>query len=217
MIPSKTSDFLTRATLRAGIAIPFIYYGIQLIAALFNPGYSFIRQAASELGSDLSRHAGIFNIGIMAQGVLTLAVALAFFRALLRLRTHLLLAVLTSLALAMNGVQTLWAGYFPMPDPRHGGHPAFIIPMILLPFLLTFSMWKHTRPAGRAYFIASNILLLIMVPFMSGKIGIDTSQMRGLLQRIFTLALFPPIGAAAFVLARQVRASCPYPTPRPTA
>lgn len=213
MNPRKYRDFLTRSALRAGIAIPFIYYGIQLVAALFNPGYSFVRQAASELGSDLSRHAEIFNLGIMAQGVLTLAVALAFFRALLPLRTHPLLAVLTSLALAVNGVQTLWAGYFPMPDPRHGGHPAFIIAMILLPFLLTFSMWKHTRTPSRAYFIASNILLLIMIPFMSGKVGIDTSQMRGLLQRIFTLALFPPIGVAAFLLARQCRATDPSPTP----
>ena len=122
-----------------------------------------------------------------------------------RLRVHPLVAWPTALALAMNGVQTMWAGFFPLPDPRHGGHPAFIAGMLLLPPLLAASMWKVSASRGlRAYFIASVALLVCMVPIMSGASGLDTQTYRGLSQRIFTLAIFPPIGVAAFVLSRRI-------------
>ena len=56
----------------------------------------------------------------------------------------------------------------------------------------------------RAYFAATLVLLAVMVPVMSGVSGLDTHAYRGLVQRVFTLAVFPPIGVAAFVLARRV-------------
>ena len=47
--------------LRFGIAVPLIYYGIQALAAPFYPDYSVLGNTASELGSDRSKHAVIFN------------------------------------------------------------------------------------------------------------------------------------------------------------
>jgi len=41
------------------------------------------------------------------------------------------------------------------------------------------------------------------VPIMSGMSGLDTHTYRGLFQRIFALTVFPPIGVAAYVLARR--------------
>jgi hypothetical membrane protein len=201
----RARDRATLAALALGVTIPFIYYGLQVLCASFDPGYSFVRQAASELGSDRAARPGIFNAGIMVQGVVTLVAAAAFLRAMLRVRIHPMLACLASAALAVNGVQTLWAGYFPMPDPRHGGHPAFIIAMILLPVLLAASLWRGSGPLLKAYFLATLLLLLAMVPVMSGKIGIDTSHITGLKQRVFTLTVFPPIAVAAAVLLRRLR------------
>jgi hypothetical protein len=66
----QTRDRVTPILLRVGIAIPFLYFGLQLIAAPFYPGYSFVRNVASELGSDLARYPTPFNIGIMILGIL---------------------------------------------------------------------------------------------------------------------------------------------------
>jgi hypothetical protein len=94
-----------------------------------------------------------------------------------------------------------------MPDPRRRGHPAFILAMILLPPLLTAASWRHSRSRLlKTYLLATLALLAVMIPIMSGATGLDTHTNRGLLQRIFTLTIFPPIGVAACVLARPVRA-----------
>ena len=200
----KTKDRLTLILLRIGMAIPFLYFGLQLIAASFSPGYSFMRNVASELGSDLARYPTPFNRGVMIQGVLTLMASFGFLRALLRLGARPILAWLICLAVAMNGVQSLWAGFFPMPDPRHGGHPLFVIGMILLPFLLTIALWKQSGALLRSYLIATMLLIVALFPLMSGMAGLDTHSYKGLLQRLFTLAVFPPIGVGAYFLAKRI-------------
>src|SRR5262245_55266931 len=127
------ADAATLWCLRCGIAVPIIYYGLQALAAPFFPGFSILRTTASELGSDLAPYAPLFNAGIMLQGALTLAASAGFFGALRRLGGHPGLAALPAVVVAVNGVQTLWAGYYPMPDPRHGGHPVFVVAMLLVP------------------------------------------------------------------------------------
>ena len=56
MTATRTRDPLTILLLALAVLIPFIYYGIQIYAASFNPGYSFIHQVASELGSTRAVH-----------------------------------------------------------------------------------------------------------------------------------------------------------------
>jgi hypothetical protein len=53
-VRQSSSAPVTRVALGLGIAVPFLSYGTQIIAAPFCPGYSFRAQAASLLGSDLS-------------------------------------------------------------------------------------------------------------------------------------------------------------------
>jgi len=194
----------TRFALCLGVLVPLVYYGIQAAAAPFFPDFSVNRVTASELGSDRSPVAWLFNWGIFAQGVLTIIAAFGFFSAFRYFGVHPVLAGLTSAALVLNGVQTLWAGWFPMPDPRHGGHPLFVVGMLTLPFLLAAAMWKaSTNRTVRAYFLLNLLGLAAVAPLMAGASGIDLSQYRGLLQRIFTLTIFPPIGVAALVLLRR--------------
>lgn len=206
MLQSQPSQF-TRAGLWLAILIPFIYYGIQAAAAPFFPDFSFNKVTASELGSDRSPVAWIFNWGIFTQGVVTIVAATGFFSAFRRLGVHPVIGLLTCAAIALNGVQTMWAGWFPMPDPRHGGHPLFVIGMLALPFLLAAAMWKASgNSAGRVYFLINVVALVLIAPFMAGATGIDLSSHRGLLQRIFTLTIFPPIGVAGAILLRRIRA-----------
>jgi hypothetical protein len=39
-----------RLALQSGVCLPFLYFGTVIVASLFVPGYSHVRQAASELG-----------------------------------------------------------------------------------------------------------------------------------------------------------------------
>ena len=189
-----------------GLAVPLLYYGTQAAAAPFFPGATFVGTTASELGSDRSTNPAVFNAGIMTLGGVTLAAAVGFGLALRRLGAGWAVTGLTAAAVALNGVQTLWAGWYPMPDPRHGGHPAFVAGMLALPGLLTLAVWRRTRsPAVRGYFVATLLLLALMVPVMTRRTGLDVEAYRGLVQRVFTLAIFPPVGVAAMVLARRLR------------
>lgn len=205
-VRKSMKDRVTVAALGLGITVPFIYYGTQIAAAPYFADYSFVRQPASLLGSDYSTNPAIFNTGAMATGAATLVAALGFFVALRRIGANLFLSGLTSVALVGSAISSLWAGYYPMPDPRHGGHPAFLISMLLLPFSLTVTLWKerNTRPL-KAYLIATIALLIAMVPIMSGNTSLDNRAYGGLVQRIFALSVFPPIAVCAYYLARRIQ------------
>jgi hypothetical protein len=199
-------DRATVAALGLGIAVPFIYYGTQIVAAPFFTDYSFVRQPASLLGSDHSTHPAVFNAGVMATGAATFIAAFGFFIALRRIGANLFLNGLTFVALLGNAISSLWAGYYPMPDPRHGGHPAFLVPMLLLPFLLLVTLWKGRNGRTlKAYLIATIALLIAMVPIISGNTSIDNRAYGGMIQRIFALTVFPPIAVCAYHLARRIQ------------
>ena len=78
--------------------------------------------------------------------------------------------------------------------------------MLLLPFLLTVTLWKE-RNARRlkAYLIATIALVIAMVPIMSGNTILDNRAYAGLVQRIFALTVFPPIAVCAYYLARRIQ------------
>ncbi len=197
-------DWIVRYALLAGVAVPCLYYGSQAAAAPFFPGFSFVGTTASELGSDLSRHPGIFNDGSILQGIVCIVASFGFLIAFGRLGVHPLLAWPTSLAVAIGGCASLWAGYYPLPDARHGGHPAFLVALLSLPVLFAIVLWRGGHMGLRTYLIANLILLAAMVPIMSGMSGLDTHTFRGLFQRLFSLAVFPPIAVASFVLAKRL-------------
>lgn len=193
-----TRDVFTLAALGIAAFIPLLYYGVQILCASYNPGYSFVHQVASELGSARSVRGTLFNLGITVQGTLTLIASLGFLRAALRLGVNRTLSLLVFLAVATNGIQMLWAAYFPLPDPRHAGHPPFVIAATLLPVLLTAALWKGSGPILKTYFVATLILVAAMI-------GMNPTNVRGLTQRIYTLTVFPPIAVAAIALADRYR------------
>ena len=67
-----------------------------------------------------------------------------------------------------------------MPDPRHAGHPSLLIGHDRVPIVLTAAMWRVVSSrAYRGYLIATILLLLVMVPIMSGMTRLDTHAYRG--------------------------------------
>ena len=126
-------------------------------------------------------------------------------RALRRLGAHPIVAWLTLLAVAGTGLSCIWAGIFPLPDPRHAGHPSFLIAMLAVPFVLSFALWRlGVSMAIKAYLVATIVLLIVMVPIMMRIINIDMHTYGGLAQRIFALTVFVPMGVGASQLARRI-------------
>jgi hypothetical membrane protein len=205
---SPRSDDITLASLRFGIAVPLLYYGIQLVAAPFFPDFSVLGTTASELGSDRSSRPWILNAGAILTGIAALVGSIGLLRALHRLGAHPIVAWLTLLVVAGTGLSSLWAGVFPMPDPRHAGHPSMLIAMLAVPFVLSFALWRlGVSRAIKAYLVATIVLLLVMLPIMMRMIDIDMHTYGGLLQRIFALTVFVPIGVGAYELARRIGAA----------
>jgi hypothetical membrane protein len=200
----KTKNF-TRVALSMGMAVPFVYFGTQLVAALFYPNYSFLIQAASELGSNRAVYPFIFNSGAIITGIFTLIAAAGFLSALRQLDTHPIWAWLVSIAVALNGIGSIWAGVFSLPDPRHGSNP-FIVGVFLMPLLLAVALWKQKDArAIKIYLVITNVMFLVLIPIMSGMAGIDIRGYQGLLQRIIALVFFPPIAVGAYFLAKRIK------------
>ena len=190
--------------LRCGLVVPILYFGTQFLAAPFFPGYSFWSMAASVLGSDLAIYPAIFNTGAMITGIATIIASVGFFLALQHLGTNPFLAGLTALAVLLNGLGSLWAGFFPLPDPRHGSNP-FSAGLFLFPLLLTFAVWKLSNSTHlKTYLIITNLLFIALIPIMSGVSGINIQGYQGLLQRITALIFFIPISVGSYFLLKQM-------------
>jgi hypothetical protein len=43
-----------------------------------------------------------------------------------------------------------------------------------------------------------------MVPVVTGHAGVDRRANRGLIQRLYTLAIYPPVGVGAWALGRRI-------------
>lgn len=200
----KTKN-LTRIALTMGIAVPFLYFGTQLVAAFFYPDYSFLTQAASELGSNRAPYPFIFNIGAILTGLVTLIAAVGFLRGLREIGTSPLWAWLVTIAIVLNGFGSIWAGIFPLPDPRHSANP-FVIGNFVLPALLLIALWKQNNArAIKTYLIITILLFLALIPIMSGMAGIDIRGYQGLLQRVIAFVFFPPIAVGAYFLAQRIK------------
>jgi hypothetical membrane protein len=205
------------AALRIGVLVPFVYFGIQLIAAPFYPGYSFMNRDASTLGSAGSRCPAIFNLGSILLGMMTLIAAWGFFRALRDSGVNPILTWLISLGVASFGVASINAGIFPLPDPRHttGVFAIAGIGSILLPFLMPVVVSKlHGSRPLRTLLLFNIVALFLLIPIVSGlsqyvliKAGVPFPRYQdflnhsvGLVQRILAFITIVPIGIGAYCL-----------------
>jgi hypothetical protein len=206
--------------LALGVAIPAIYFGIQLAAAPFHPGYSFFSRDASSLGSSGSTAPWIFNIGALVLAILKLAVAGALLAALPRAGVGRGLSALTALALASAAIGSLNAFLHPLPDPRHTEGLLSLLGsgFVLLPVVTPPILW---RVGARRYAVVNVVVGLALIPVMTGLIqracissGSDCAgyqfflnNYHGLIQRIGAAVAFVPIGVIAHLLRRRMNDS----------
>ena len=193
------------ASLRLGICVPFIYFGIQLLAIPFYPGFNILVNSASDLGTAHSLKPWILNLGAIVTGLITLASVYGFYQSLRSSGTNVLPTALVCLSLICYGSSSLAAGLFPMPHPYHGAGPAQL-GIILGPALFAAAFWKRRRESGWVFWClaACFALFAVVLVFMRPAVtGVNTDPIMGLLQRILAIAGFAPLGLAAYDLLKQ--------------
>jgi hypothetical membrane protein len=190
---------MLRGALYAAIALPLGYFGLQLLAAPFYLNYSFLQNAASDLGAPPSGWRNVFNLGAIFVGLLGIFGAWGVWRTLELQRRSRGLAVLLGLCLASAGASAVWAGVFPLPTPLHSQNP-FTVGLLLLPVVCALALW-HVHNA-RAWLLLPLVLLLAVLPIRAGLLGVDQAPIEGLLQRVLSLAAFLPAALAGWVLLK---------------
>jgi hypothetical membrane protein len=202
---TRQQHIFTTTALYMGVAVPILYFGIQLLATPFFPNYNFVDHVASLLGSDLSTFPAIFNIGAIVTGILACIASFGFLRALQKLGVHWLLAWLICAVLLSAALGNLWAGIFPMPDPRHSANP-FAIGLFATPFLLPLVLWKlRNSKFIEIYFLVNILLFIVLVLSKSGVMPLELFNHEGIFQRTFAFVAFAPIGVSAYMLAQQLK------------
>src|ERR1700688_5240265 len=182
---------ITSLCLLAAAVLPIIFFGTQVAAAPFYPGYSFSQQSVSMLGTHFSRHPWIFNVGETLTGLAALAGAVGLYQ-VFRTKTHFLISVLIGFAVACIGIMTIKAGMFPMPDSRHNSWGVLQNFVIITPFFLLMGVLKQAHRSGlRLYLVFSVMLLFFLVP-LGSRLG------RGTLQRLITVGSLLPVGVVGF-------------------
>jgi len=190
---SQIIQQMTRISLASAAGMPIFYYGAQLVAAPFYPGYSFSNQAASMLGTSYSREPWIFNTGLILTGIAAMAAAFGLYQAF-RSRTNRLLSTLIALTVSYTGFMSTKAGVFPIPDRRHYSLGFAVVSASLTPSLMLIGIWGNERLRGlRAYLLLSILLLVPVIPLFRGMIVIPGLAF-GTLQRLVALGTYVPVG-----------------------
>jgi hypothetical protein len=185
----------TRFCLIAGIALPICYYGAQIIAAPFFPDFSFLRHTASALGSNQSTRPEILNLGAMLTGVLACITAWGLFagvRAIGVSKAWLVIASLFALCTVSFGASSIWAGWYPLPDPRHnpGALGAGIFAAPFVAFILSFALPNAMRL--RTYHGLNIIGFAIVAMIYAQVLPVNLELYAGAVQRGATLVMLLP-------------------------
>lgn len=196
----------------SGVLVPAIYFGAQLVRGPFVEGYSFRRNAASDLGAVGVPGASWFNMMAIASGLAAIVASFGWWYSLDRWAVGRIRRSLLCVALVSIGLASIAAGAFPLPDERHGGG-LLGAGLFALPLLLVLATVRSQVTTWIRWYAVANLLLFVLAALLfSGATGVDPTANEGVLQRILALAVFPPI---AVVSAAALREHRPGAAPEP--
>jgi hypothetical membrane protein len=196
---------VTFLMLWSGVLVPALYFGAQLVRGPFVEGYSFRRNAASDLGAVAVPGASWFNAMAVATGLAAIVASFEWWHALAHWEVGWIRRSLLCLALVSIGVASIAAGAFPLPDERHGGG-ALGAGLFALPLLLALATMRSQVVTWiRRYAVANLLLFVLAALLLSGATGVDPALNEGVLQRILALTVFPPIAVVSAAALRGTK------------
>jgi hypothetical protein len=172
-----------------GAASAVLYVSELVVLGALQPGYSHVRQFASELGMANAAHPQLFAIWVLAQAVVLIAAGPLFYKRVAGVTGRRTLAATIGLFVACFGVNYIFVAAFPLPDLRHSGFGiAFLT--FLVPWLVAWAFWNvpGARSACYAQLLATPVLIALLFLQPDVVRFVD----------VMNLGLFQRIGAGAF-------------------
>jgi hypothetical membrane protein len=188
--------------LLAAAAVPAVYFGIQIVAAPFYPGYSLSLQSVSMLGTQFSREPWIYNVGAMLTGFCAFGAALGLYL-VFRTKTSFPLSLLIGISVACTGIVCVRGGMFPMPDPRHSSWNVLQNLTIITPHLMLIGLLRRRESAALRIYLALSIAFLFVLSPLSSWLE------RGTLQRLIDVGTIVPIGVVGLFFWRELHGGTP--------
>jgi hypothetical membrane protein len=200
----STSASFRLQLLWAGVAVPVLYFGTQLVIGVVTPEYSFRRQAASDLGAGYSLLATLFNGGAILTGLAAIAAAVGLVFVARRIPFPRVASMTMAAAMVSTGLAAIAAGVFPLPDSRHGGGPIGA-GMFLIPFIAALLLWCTQSSLLRGYALINVVAFIACGLVLSGVTPIDQQANGGTIQRLLAITVFGAIGVVSAVVLVVLR------------
>ena len=201
-----TNAVSTDRLLHATYAVPALYFGTLLLAAMMYPGYDHATQFASELGSAAAPFPVVFNAGTLLGGVAGLLAAIGMHRGLRSVGTGHVLALLLAIVVAANGVAFLFGGWFPLPDERHTAYNLGLLVLLGSP-LAAIALCSAPRDQRwvTLILVLNSIAGFALLAVMFGAGDLVTRGNIGWWQRGFALAAYPWMAVVGWAILRWRR------------
>ncbi len=177
-----------------GVASPFLYFGAQLVCGLRTAGYSFMREAASDLGTSDRPYHRAFNAAAIATGCSLVCGGIGLL--LVRPMSRRVATIIVAVCCLSAGAAAVSAGLYPLPDSRHGGGPIGA-GLFVAPFAIAFALGDRARM--RPYLGLNIAMFVAGGAILSG----GNPAIAGVGQRLLAAAVFPPL---ALVFGLRLRA-----------
>jgi hypothetical membrane protein len=187
--------------LALGVVSPVLYFGAQIVCGLMTDGYSFLREAASDLGTSDRPYRRVFNGAALATGCSLLCGGIGLLLVCVRPIPRRVATAIVGVCCLSAGAAAVTAGLYPLPDVRHGGGPIGA-GLFVTPFAVAFALRERVRLRP---FLGLNIAL-----FVAGGLILSggSPAIAGLGQRLLAAAVFPALALICGLwLAVSVRES----------
>jgi len=216
-VPPPTLSLATpsaaRRLLACGMAAPLLALAATLAAMAAYPGFNPARQYLSELGGASAQHPLIFNLGVLAAGIMAALAGGGFGLALAVLANARLAALATALLFALAGEGLAQAAIFPWPDPRHLAIN-LALGIQLAPLLLLWGLRGHAGARGLKLFLALVFVAMGVLTVLTKHLvlpGLVNDANVGWWERGYAIVLVGWVGVAAFALDRRLRGEAAGP------
>jgi glucan biosynthesis protein C len=198
--------------LRISILIPVLYYGALAVGGYLTPGYDHMTMLASELGIAGKPAAQLFNYALIATGGIAVLSGIGVLFGVRALKGSILWALLAAVGIVAWGAAVIYAGLYPMPDPRHMGPVSWqgltlglaAVPAALFLFL---GLSGRSDMGGVKVLLILSFLAMIAFNLIFANVGgldLVKPEQQGLWQRAFSLSMVPWIGIAPLCIAQAM-------------
>ena len=202
--------------LTLGVAAPILAFVSVIAATLSYPGFDHARQYLSELGGATADYPLIFNMGVLAAGVLTAVAGVGFALAVYLLVRSRVSAVLVGVLFVLAGVGLVVSSLFVWPDPRHMAI-SLGLGIQLAPVFLIFALRGDLETRRLKRFLAAVFLAMAVLTVVTKHLvfpGTVNDLNVGYWERAFALVLVGWVGVCAHLLKRRLASAPPASSDR---